>query len=280
MSQQPVRGPLGVAYSVLGTVSRSERGSWWVEPLGQKLLDIVETLSPAQCCNWVGDTPPFVSGCACGLGTSSRRSISWLSVWSNILGPEPATAQSSPAKLIAPNTALSTDIGSGSQTRRTVSPHSRHTVRFARKLASVRPGHTFGPFPLAFVAHLAPLKRQNEFVYAEPPPPDLRRAHLSRSLHPLRRYLERPTIQPRLARCDLSLLGLPPQRARYRSVTLAPDQFIRRFAPCPAQGVRPHPTPGAARHHRLQDHIARQNLSPCRDTGGRSAAAACFHTSS
>ena len=54
-------------------------------------------------------------------------------------------------------------------------------------------------------------------------------ARLSRPLHPPRRHLQQPPGRPRRARRHLPLQGLSPQRAGARSMTLAADEFIRRF---------------------------------------------------
>jgi hypothetical protein len=83
----------------------------------------------------------------------------------------------------------------------------------------------------AFAAHLAPLKRKNWFVYAKPPfaGPEAVLAYLARYTH-------------RVAISNSRLVGLDERgvtfrykdyrsngRARYRTMTLAPDEFIRRF---------------------------------------------------
>jgi Putative transposase len=83
----------------------------------------------------------------------------------------------------------------------------------------------------AFAAHLAPLRRKNWFVYAKPPftGPEAVLAYLARYTH-------------RLAISDSRLLaldecGVPFRykdyrrngRERFRTMTLAPDEFIRRF---------------------------------------------------
>jgi len=83
-----------------------------------------------------------------------------------------------------------------------------------------------------FAAHLAPLKRKNWFVYAKPPPstgPEAVLAYLARYTH-------------RVAISNSRLLGLDARgvtfrykdyrrngQARFRTMTLAPDEFIRRF---------------------------------------------------
>jgi len=83
----------------------------------------------------------------------------------------------------------------------------------------------------AFAAHLAPLKKKNWFVYAKPPfaGPEAVLAYLARYTH-------------RVAISNSRLIGLDDRgvtfrfkdyrrngRARYRTITLAPDEFIRRF---------------------------------------------------
>jgi hypothetical protein len=83
----------------------------------------------------------------------------------------------------------------------------------------------------AFAAHLAPLRRKNWFVYAKPPfaGPEAVLAYLARYTH-------------RVAISNSRLLGLDERgvtfrykdyrrngQARFRTMTLAPDEFIRRF---------------------------------------------------
>ncbi|MEA3070895.1 MAG: hypothetical protein QOD29_2341 [Alphaproteobacteria bacterium] len=83
----------------------------------------------------------------------------------------------------------------------------------------------------AFTAHLAPLGRKNWFVYAKPPfaGPEAVLAYLARYTH-------------RIAISNSRLLDLDERgvtfrykdyrrngQARYRTMTLAPDEFIRRF---------------------------------------------------
>jgi len=83
----------------------------------------------------------------------------------------------------------------------------------------------------AFTAHLAPLRKKNWFVYAKPPfaGPEAVLAYLAR-------YTRRVGIS------NSRLLALDERgvtcryndyrrngRARYRTMTLAPDEFIRRF---------------------------------------------------
>jgi hypothetical protein len=83
----------------------------------------------------------------------------------------------------------------------------------------------------AFTAHLAPLRKKNWFVYAKPPfaGPEAVLAYLARYSH-------------RIAISNSRLLALDERgvtfrykdyrrngRARYRTMTLASDEFIRRF---------------------------------------------------
>jgi hypothetical protein len=83
----------------------------------------------------------------------------------------------------------------------------------------------------AFAAHLTPLRRKNWFVYAKPPfaGPEAVLAYLARYTH-------------RVAIANSRLIGLDERgvtfrykdyrrdgEARYRTMTLAPDEFIRRF---------------------------------------------------
>jgi len=85
--------------------------------------------------------------------------------------------------------------------------------------------------PEAFVAHLAPLKRKKWFVYAKPPfaGPEAVLAYLARYTH-------------RVAIANSRLMALDERgvtfrykdyrrngQARYRTMTLAADEFIRRF---------------------------------------------------
>ncbi len=82
-----------------------------------------------------------------------------------------------------------------------------------------------------FAAHLAPLRRKNWFVYAKPPfaGPEAVLAYLAR-------YTHRVAIaNSRLLRIDESGVTFRykdyrrDERARYRTMTLAPGEFIRRF---------------------------------------------------
>jgi hypothetical protein len=85
--------------------------------------------------------------------------------------------------------------------------------------------------PAAFAAHLAPLRRKNWFVYAKPPfaGPEAVLAYLARYTH-------------RVAISNSRLVGLDQRgvtfrykdyrrdgQARHRTMTLAPEEFIRRF---------------------------------------------------
>jgi hypothetical protein len=82
-----------------------------------------------------------------------------------------------------------------------------------------------------FAAHLAPLRRKNWFVYAKPP-----FAGPAAVLAYLARYTHRVAISnSRLVRLDESGVTFRykdyrrDERARYRTMTLAPGEFIRRF---------------------------------------------------
>ncbi len=127
----------------------------------------------------------------------------------------------------------------------------------------------------AFAAHLASLGRKNWFVYAKPPfaGPEAVLAYLARYTH-------------RVAISNSRLLDLDERgvsfrykdyrrngQARYRTMTLAPDEFIRRFpTPRPAQGVPPHPSLRAIRQRQLQDQYrARQRTDRHARAGDRSA---------
>ena len=85
--------------------------------------------------------------------------------------------------------------------------------------------------PAAFAAHLAPVRKKNWFVYAKPPfaGPEAVLAYLARYTH-------------RVAIANNRLVGLDQRgvtfkfkdyrrngQARYRTMTLAPTEFIRRF---------------------------------------------------
>src|SRR4249919_2924577 len=86
-------------------------------------------------------------------------------------------------------------------------------------------------YPTAFAAHLAPLRKKNWFVYAKPPfaGPEAVLAYLARYTH-------------RVAISNSRLLALDERgvifrykdyrrngQTRFRTMTLAPDEFIRRF---------------------------------------------------
>jgi hypothetical protein len=83
----------------------------------------------------------------------------------------------------------------------------------------------------AFAAHLAPLKRKNWFVYAKPPfaGPEAVLAYLARYTHRVaisnRRLVALDERGVTFRYKDYRRNG----RARYRTMTLAPDEFIRRF---------------------------------------------------
>jgi hypothetical protein len=85
--------------------------------------------------------------------------------------------------------------------------------------------------PAAFAAHLAPLSKKNWFVYAKPPfaGPEAVLAYLAR-------YTHRVAISnSRLISFDKRSVTFRykdyrrNEQARYRTMTLAPDEFIRRF---------------------------------------------------
>jgi hypothetical protein len=95
----------------------------------------------------------------------------------------------------------------------------------------------------AFAAYLAPLKRKNWFVYAKPPfsGPEAVLAYLARYTH-------------RVAIANSRLIALDERgvtfrykdyrsngQARYRTMTLSADEFIRRFFA--ANSSRPRPPP-------------------------------------
>jgi hypothetical protein len=83
----------------------------------------------------------------------------------------------------------------------------------------------------AFTAHLAPLKRKKWFVYAKPPfaGPEAVLAYLARYTHRVAisnsRLVSLDERGVRFRYKDYRRNG----RARYRKMTLAPDEFIRRF---------------------------------------------------
>ena len=106
-----------------------------------------------------------------------------------------------------------------------VDAHAAGRLAFFDQLEGLRQGE-------AFAAHLAPLRRKKWFLYAKPPPcadPEAVLAYLARYTH-------------RVAISNSRLLGLDERgvtfgykdyrrdgRARLRTMTLAPDEFIRRF---------------------------------------------------
>jgi putative transposase len=102
--------------------------------------------------------------------------------------------------------------------------HATGRLAFFGEIASLRRRE-------AFAAHLAPLRRKNWFVYAKPPfaGPKAVLAYLSRYTH-------------RVAISNTRLIAMDDDgvtfrvkdyrrngRERYRTMTLAPDEFIRRF---------------------------------------------------
>jgi putative transposase/transposase-like zinc-binding protein len=107
---------------------------------------------------------------------------------------------------------------------RLVDAHAAGRLAFFGELDSLR-------HQTAFAAHLAPLGKKNWFVYAKPPfaGPEAVLAYLARYTH-------------RVAISNSRLLGLDERgvtfrykdyrrdgQARFRTMTLAPDEFIRRF---------------------------------------------------
>jgi hypothetical protein len=128
--------------------------------------------------------------------------------------------------------------------RRPEQPVERPTSRLFRRLflSRLADAHAAGRLAFfgeleglcrreAFAAHLAPLRRKNWFVYAKPPfaGPEAVLAYLARYTH-------------RVAISNSRLLGLDERgvtfrykdyrrngQARYRTLTLATDEFIRRF---------------------------------------------------
>jgi hypothetical protein len=102
--------------------------------------------------------------------------------------------------------------------------HAAGRLAFFANLDGLRDRRTFA-------AHLAPLQRKNWFVYAKPPftGPEAVLAYLAR-------YTHRVAIaNSRLLRLDESGVTFRykdyrrDERARYRTMTLAPGEFIRRF---------------------------------------------------
>jgi hypothetical protein len=139
----------------------------------------------------------------------------------------------------------------------------------------------------AFAPHLAPLRRKNWFVYARPPfaGPEAVLAYLARYTH-------------RVAIANSRLLALDARgvtfrykdyrrdgQARYRTMTLAPDEFIRRSCSTPCPRGPPHPPLRAARQRRLQgQHRARPGIDRYtdavdRDAGRARRGAQCRHWS-
>ena len=120
--------------------------------------------------------------------------------------------------------------------RRPEQPVERPTSRLFRRLflSRLADAHAAGQlafFGEAFAAHLAPLRRKNWFVYGKAPfaGPEAVLAYLARYTH-------------RVAISNSRLLGLDERgvtfrykdyrrngQARYRTLTLATDEFIRRF---------------------------------------------------
>jgi len=102
--------------------------------------------------------------------------------------------------------------------------HAAGRLAFFGEIEGLRPPH-------AFAAHLAPLKRKNWFVYAKPPfaGPEAVLAYLARYTH-------------RVAISNNRLVSLDKRgvtfrykdyprdsRAQFRTMTLIPNEFIRRF---------------------------------------------------
>ena len=114
----------------------------------------------------------------------------------------------------------------------------------------------------ACAAYLAPLRKKNWFVYGKPPfaRPEAVLAYLARYTHRVaisnsRQFVALDERGVTFRFKDYRRNG----QARYRTMTLAPDEFIRRFLlHVLAERVPPHPPLRAARHRRLQgQHIAR-----------------------
>ena len=120
----------------------------------------------------------------------------------------------------------------------------------------------------AFAAYLAPLRKKNWFVYAKPPfaGPEAMLAYLARYTH-------------RVAISNSRLIGLDDrgvtfrfkdyrrnEQARYRTMTLMPDEFIRRFLlhvlPKGFHRIR-HYGLLAQRHHLQDQYRARQRTDRC-----------------
>src|SRR5580658_10674625 len=113
--------------------------------------------------------------------------------------------------------------------------------------------------PTAFAAHLRPLRRAEWVVYAKRP---VRRARggarLSRPLHPPRGDRQQPPRQPRCARRELPLEGLPGPDL-WQGLDQDHDPAGRRVpaplpAPRPAVGLPPHPPLRPPRRRRPRRH--------------------------
>jgi hypothetical protein len=108
--------------------------------------------------------------------------------------------------------------------------HAAGRLAFFGDLDSLR-------YPPAFTAHLVPLRKKNWFVYAKPPPERLSKgAGPEAVLAYLARYTHRVAISnSRLISLDERGVTFRYKdyrrggQARYRTMTLAPDEFIRRF---------------------------------------------------
>jgi hypothetical protein len=101
-----------------------------------------------------------------------------------------------------------------------VDAHAAGRLAFFGEIAGLR-------HPRAFAALLAPLKRKNWFIYAEPSfsGPEAVLAYLGRYTH-----REQSPRCSRRARRDLPYKDYRRDgRARYRTMTLSADEFIRRF---------------------------------------------------
>jgi hypothetical protein len=145
--------------------------------------------------------------------------------------------------------------------------HAAGRLAFFGDLNSLR-------YPPTFTAYLAPLRKKNWFVYAKPPfaGPEAVLAYLARYTH-------------RVAISNSRLLALDEQgvafrykdyrsngQARYRTMTLAPHEFIRRFLLHVLPRVPSHPPLRAARQRHLQgQYRARQRTDRHARVGDRSA---------
>jgi len=107
---------------------------------------------------------------------------------------------------------------------RLVDAHAAGRLAFFGELEDLRRRETFA-------AHLAPLRRKNWFVYAKAPfaGPEAVLAYLARYTHrvaiPNSRLLGLDELGVTFRYKDYRRNG----QARYRTMTLAPDEFIRRF---------------------------------------------------